>query len=186
VTSTERPSLTWPDVWPQEGPIRLRPYDENDLRLVAELAEDAYLPLIGTVPAQYSDDAGRAYLARQVDRLRDGVGFSFAVARRTDDLAVGGAGLWLDEHDRARASVGYAISPHHRRQGYATAALTALTRFAWTRPDLLELNLFVEPTNEASVSVAEASGFVRLALLPAHTEIGAERRDMWHYRSRRP
>jgi len=178
--------LTWPDPLPAAGAIRLRPYRESDLRLVAELATDPYLPLIGSIPAEYSDEAGRAFLARQHQRLEDEAGFSFAVARRTDDLAVGGAGLWLGGAVPGTASAGYAIAPPYRNAGYATAALVALTRFAWTRPELERIDLFVEPDIVASVAVAEHAGYVRLGLRPGHHEIGGRRRDMLHYRSARP
>ena len=179
-------ALAWPDPLPQEGAIRLRPYRESDLRLVAELSADPYLPLIGTIPAEYSDEAGRAYLARQAQRLLDGTGFSFAVARRTDDVAVGGAGLWLGGAGPGAASAGYAIAPPYRNAGYAGAALVALTRFAWTRPDLDRIELYVEPDNAASIAVAERAGYLRLGLLPAHQEIGGRRRDVLHYRASRP
>ena len=180
--------LAWPDPLPAEGAVRLRPYRESDLRLVAELAADPYLPLIGTIPAEYSDEAGRAYLERQHQRLHDEAGFSFAVARRIDDVAVGGAGLWLARAGAVpgTASAGYAIAPPYRNAGYATAALLALTRFAWTRPDLDRVDLYVEPDNAASIAVAEHAGYLRLGLLPGHDEIGGRRRDMLRYRAFRP
>lgn len=177
--------LTWPDPLPTDGAVRLRPYADTDLGLVAELAEDPYLPLIGTIPAEYSEAEGLAYLARQHQRLADGTGYSFAVARRVDDLAVGGAGLWLTD-DPATARAGYAISPRHRGSGYAMAALCALTRFAWTSPALRSIDLHIEPDNPASIAVAVSAGYVRRGRLAAHSAIGGRLRDMEHYQVRRP
>ena len=81
--------------WPAYGSVVLRPYRNDDLGLVAELSGDPYVPLIGTVPATFTEAEGLAYLRRQHERLSDGQGYSFAVADRITDEARGGAGLWL-------------------------------------------------------------------------------------------
>ena len=65
-------ALTWPDPLPEHGPVRLRPFGAGDLSLVAELAADPYVPLIGTVPATFTRGGRAAYLERQHQRLRDG------------------------------------------------------------------------------------------------------------------
>jgi ribosomal-protein-alanine N-acetyltransferase len=173
-------SLSWPDPLPACGPVLLRPFRDSDLGLVAELSGDPYLPLIGSIPAVYSDEAALAYLARQHQRLADGTGYSFAIADRSDDRALGGASLWPDEGGTL-ARLGYAVAPSARRRGVATAALTALTAFAWTLPRLSRLELYIEPVNTGSVRTAERCGYEREVLLPAHTEIGGEQRDMLRY-----
>jgi RimJ/RimL family protein N-acetyltransferase len=178
------PALTWPDPLPRHGPIGLRPFHRGDLQLVAELAADPYVPLIGTIPAPYSEAAGLAYLERQHQRLADGTGWSFAIAELATDRAVGGAGLWLRDDDPA--TVGYAVAASARGRGIARAALTALTEFAWTRQDLRTVELFIEPTNLASIAVAERCGYRRHELIAGHTEIGGIRRDMLRWEAIRP
>lgn len=177
-------ALTWPEPLPVWGPVRLRPFRDSDLPLVAELAADPYVPLIGTLPAVVTEESGLAYLHRQHQRLADGQGWSFAVARLADDRAVGGAGLW--PHPLGRATAGYLLAPWARGRGLATAALRALTDFAWTRPDVFRVELLIEPWNTASVRVAERAGFVREALLPQHLEIGGRGRDMLRFGIGRP
>jgi [ribosomal protein S5]-alanine N-acetyltransferase len=115
------PALTWPEPLPQWGPVKLRPFVEGDLDLVAELAADPYVPLIGSVPAVFSEAEGLAYLERQHQRLTDGTGWSFAIAELESDRAVGSAGLWRQEGRRARA--GYTVAPSARGRGYAKAGL---------------------------------------------------------------
>ena len=178
------PALTWPDPLPRYGPIVLRPFHRGDLDLVAEFAADPYVPLIGTIPTPYTPAEGLAYLDRQHQRLADGTGWSFAIAELATDRAVGGAGLWL--HDDASATGGYAVAASARGRGIATAALTALTTFAWTRPDLHRVELFIEPTNLASIAVAERCGYRRHELIAGHTEIGGIRRDMLRWSATRP
>jgi RimJ/RimL family protein N-acetyltransferase len=126
------PALTWPEPLPQFGAIRLRPFRSSDLQLVAELAADPCIPLIGTVPASFTEAEGLAYLERQQQRLADGTGWSFAIAELDTDRGVGGAALW--RHEGGPATAGYAVAPASRGRGYAKAALEALTGFAWTSP----------------------------------------------------
>lgn len=156
----------------------LRPWGEDDLPAVAELATDPYVPLIGTVPSPYTDAGGRAYVARQHQRLVDGTGWSFAVVERASGLAVGGTGLWL--HEDRPATAGYFLVPSARGRGLATAALRALTAFAGT-VGVAAVDLLVEPDNAPSRAVAARAGYREVALLPAHAEIGGRRRDVLRF-----
>lgn len=177
-------ALSWPKVWPAYGSVVLRPFTPLDLPLVAELASDPYVPLIGSVPAVFTEEGGLAYLERQHERLTAGTGWSFAIADRTDDRAVGGAGLW--PQGSGVATAGYSLAPSARGRGYATAALHALTVFAWAQLELDRVELFIEPDNSASLRVAERCGYRRLELRPAHTEIDGTRRDMVVFAVLRP
>ena len=179
-------ALTWPPAPLLSGSVALRPFRDLDLGLVAELAEDPYVPLIGTVPVPFTEAAGLAYLERQHQRLADGTGYSFCVADALTDSPLGTAGLWLRDRDQGRCSVGYSVSPRARGRGVATAALAGLTPFAWTHPDLHRIELYVEPANRASVAVAERCGYQREGLLRSLMVIGGQRRDMLLYAALRP
>ena len=176
-------TLRWPASWPAHGPVLLRPWREDDLPTVADLSTDPYVPLIGTVPSPFTDAEGRAYLRRQHARLAEGTGWSFAIALLDGDRAVGGAGLW--PHADGTATAGYSVAPADRGHGYATAALRALTAFAWSVGEAA-VELHIEPDNRASRAVAERVGYVELELPPAHREIGGRRRDLLRYRSAAP
>jgi RimJ/RimL family protein N-acetyltransferase len=146
--------------------------------MVRDLATDPYVPLIGSLPAHADDAEAVAWIDRQHARWTDGIGFSFAVADVTDDRALGTIGLHLQDLGEGRATAGYAVAPRARGHGVATAALTALTAFAWTVPGLHRVALHVEPWNAASLRTAERAGFHREGLLRSHTEIGGHRCDM--------
>jgi ribosomal-protein-alanine N-acetyltransferase len=171
--------LTWPEQWPTSGPVILRPWSEDDLATVADLATDPYVPMIGTVPSVFSPAEGLAYVARQHQRLAEGTGWSFAVALRTSDRAVGSAGLW--RHPGRSATAGYTVAPRSRGHGYAAAALEALTAFAWQVGETA-VELFVEPDNAASRVTALRAGYVEVELLPGHLQIGRRQRDVLRYR----
>lgn len=172
---------SWPLMPPAWGPVVLREFRAEDLHLPMELSADPYVPLIGTIPPDASPRQAREWITRQRGRLAEGRGFSFAVADARTDRAVGAIGLWLAGMVQGRAEVGYSIAPAERGRGLAAAALTAVTTFAWTIPELHRLELHIEPWNTASVRTAERAGYRREGLLASHQEIGGERRDMLLY-----
>jgi len=174
VLPTRLPVLT-------HGPVRLRAFRETDAGLVASVAEDPLIPLITTVPTAGGRDAASAYIARQHHRLESGAGYSFAIATATTDEAVGQIGLWMKDHDQGRANVGYWIGPRHRRRGYVTAALHAVSRWGLTLDGIARLEVYVEPWNQGSWRAAERVGYQREGLLRSWQAVGQERRDMYMY-----
>jgi len=164
-----------------DPPVVLRAFEATDAPLIASAATDPLIPVITTVPVSGSPDEVAAYLARQQDRLAEGVGYSFAIADAETDAAVGQIGLWTRDIRAGRASIGYWIAAQHRRRGYARAALRALSTWASSLPEVERLQLYVEPWNEASWRGAEACGFRREGLLRSWERVGDERRDMYSY-----
>lgn len=179
MTSTQLPS--WPTGPVAYGPVILREFSPADLLMVQELSTDPYVPLIGTLPPNASRQEAQDYIDRQRGRLAEGAGFSFAIAEADTDRAVGGIGLWLAALNHGRATAGYSVVPSARGRGVASAALTALTTFAWTIPALHRIELYIESWNAASVKTAERAGYEREGLLRNHQEIGGRRRDMLLY-----
>jgi RimJ/RimL family protein N-acetyltransferase len=161
--------------------VILREFSASDMPMVLELSTDPYVPLIGTLPANASEQEARAWINRQRQRLAEGIGYSFAIADASTDRCLGGIGLWLAGLTQGRATAGYFVAPSARRQGVATAALKALTAFAWTIPVLHRIELYIEPWNSGSVRAAEGAGFEREGLLRSHQESGGRRRDMLLY-----
>ncbi len=163
----------------EAGVLRLRGFTTGDVELIISASTDALIPLITTVPETSGEAEARAYIARQNGRLPSGVGHAFAIARTSDDLAVGYVGLTFAEH--GRASVGYWIGPDHRGHGHAALALGALGEWALADLSIPRLELYMEPWNEASIRTAEAAGFEREGLLRSWQVVGDARRDMWMY-----
>lgn len=67
----------------------LRPWQLDDLPLVREASSDDYIPLITTVPAVYSQEAGEAFVRRQWERASTGSGFPFVIVRIEDGRPLG-------------------------------------------------------------------------------------------------
>jgi [ribosomal protein S5]-alanine N-acetyltransferase len=126
------------------------------------------------------------WIERQNERSTTGTGHSFCVADAVDDRALGAAGLTLSAPAQGRASAGYAVAPSERGRGVAAQALTALTTFAWTVPELHRVELYIEPWDRPSTRVAERAGYVREGLLRSHQVIGGQRVDMEIWAALRP
>jgi len=92
--------------------------------------------------------------------LRHGVrdwGFHLMV-RRDDGLVVGEIGfVGPPRHDAV--TIGYAVVPFARRQGYATEAIAALARWAVGQPGVAEVRAQTLPDNEGSIRALLNAGF---------------------------
>lgn len=163
------------------GQVVLRDFEDRDVPLVQEVAADPLVPLITTVPTSGDEEDALAFVERQRGRLAEGAGYSFAIADAVTDEAVGQIGLWTRDLAEGRATVGYWVAERHRRRGYLTAALRALTGWALTLDEVHRIQLFVEPWNEGSWRAAEACGYEREGLLRSWQQVGDRRRDMHVY-----
>ncbi len=159
-------------------PVLLRPFAVSDLAMVRQASTDPFIPSITSVPRTYTDDAGRAFIERQHARATQGDGYSFVIAEETDPTSgVGSIGLWLQEIESGRASIGYWVVAGARGRGLAAHALRAVVEFAFGELAIPRLHLFVEPWNTASARTAEAGGFGREATLRGWERIDDEQRD---------
>lgn len=163
------------------GAFVLRPWRLTDLPLVREASADPYIPQLTSVPAVYSDEAGERFVQRQWQRAREGAGYPFVIADRSDDRPLGVMSLRMKDAAEGRASLGYWLVPSARGRGAVTAALRAVTAWAFGELAIPRLELYVEPWNTASADAAERAGFQREGLLRSWQRIGGERRDMTMY-----
>ena len=161
-----------------DPPVVLRPYALRDLDMVREAAADPDIVSISSVPRDDAEMTGRAFIERQHARAAEGDGYSFVIAREDDPGAgVGSIGLWLQEIESGRASIGYWVLASARRRGLAAHALRAVVAFGLGQLAIPRLHLFVEPWNVASSRTAAAAGFRREATLRGWERIGGEQHD---------
>lgn len=168
------------------GNYLLRPFEFDDIPSVRQAAADPYIPLITTVPVHGTEDEYRQFIERQHQRVTEGSGYSFAIAQKRTNLAVGQIGFWLRNAMDGRASIGYWVSPLHRREGIARQALLAMSEWGLNYPGIDRLELYVEPWNEGSWRTAESCGYMREGLLRSWERVGDTRKDMYMYSRMRP
>lgn len=162
------------------GSVVLREISDDDVPLALELSGDPYMPELPT------RGQAREWIHRQRARYAEGVALCFVIADQGSGTAVGVTVLVLEHLSAGRASIGYSVAARYRGRGFATNAVNALTALAWTIPALHRVELYIEPSNTASIHVADVAGYHREGLLRSHQEIDGSRRDMLLYATIRP
>ncbi len=137
--------------------------------------------LITSVPSDYTEVEGLAFIKRQQGRLASREGYAFVIANRADDRAIGAIGVWIRNIDLGRAALGYWLGSSARGRGTAAAALLAVSDWALENLEIVRLELFVEEWNIASWRTAEKAGFIREGLLRKWELIGGEWKDLYVY-----
>lgn len=139
--------------------VRVRPWrSPDDLACIAAAATDPDIPAGTTVPLVADAAAGRAFLARQQDRLINGEGISQAVVDVHTDEAVGL--MYLDRRPQPWiAGLGYWLVPAARGRHLATPAIRLVTDWALRELEVLRVEAWVAPDNVASQRALLRSGF---------------------------
>lgn len=168
--------LAYPEPDLTDGAVHLRRWAPDDLPCVKQAAEDTRITESTTVPAVYTEEAGRAFLAHQLRRLEDGEGLSLAIADAGTDQALGL--LWLAVRPQPDvAGIGYWIAPAARGRGVARRAVQLATRWALHTAGATRVEAWVEPDNNASQRLLKAAGFVREGVLRSFLDFGSRRAD---------
>jgi RimJ/RimL family protein N-acetyltransferase len=170
-----------------DGTLVLRNFSDGDAGFIEEVSDDPLITLIDPVLAQSkvqaTSDGGQ--MQALIDLARShyvaGVRYYFAIADAETDHAIGHIGLGLKDLQAGRASIGYWIAERKRGQGAAGHALRMLSAWAFTPPGIDRLELYVEPSNEASWHTAERAGYQREGLLRRWWPAEDERRDVYLY-----
>lgn len=161
--------------------VVLRAWADGDVDVVVRAGTDPHITGTTSVTPHGTKGDALAFVVRQRGRLRDGFGYSFAIADTSTGEAVGMIGLWVRDLPDGRASIGYWVDPARRGRGYATDALTTLSEWALGHEEVHRLQLAVEPWNEGSWRAAQACGFAREGLMRSWQVARGERRDMYLY-----
>jgi RimJ/RimL family protein N-acetyltransferase len=162
-----------------DGDLALRPWRPQDVPAIVAACQDPEIPKWTLVPSPYSEDDARLWLAAQSAARRGGRRVELAIVDPEDRL-LGSIAIARSIDGRA-GEVGYWIAREARRRGVATRAVQLLAEWAFSELGLARIELLAEPGNHASQRVAEAAGFKRVRLLPAHREQKGRMRDFYLY-----
>jgi ribosomal-protein-alanine N-acetyltransferase len=146
--------------------VTLRTPQLTDFEEWAALRETSREFLTPWEPIWPDDDLTRGAFRRRVKRyaedLRADQGYAFLIARYSDGALVGGLTLANIRRGVAQAgSVGYWMGRPFVRQGYMTAAVRAVTSFAFSNLRLHRLEAACIPSNAGSIRLLEKTGFMR-------------------------
>ena len=160
-------ALTYPDPDLGSSLVRLRRWTYDDLPCVEEASTDPDIPRGTTVPAEYTDEAGRAWIERQWSRQTDGHGLSLAIEERSSGLAVGLVFLGLRQPE-GQCEIGYWLVPSARGRGLGTDAVGLASRWVLNQAGIHRLYGHVVPDNPASLAVMAKCGFTREGVLRSY------------------
>ena len=172
--------LTYPKPPLRDDIVCLRPWSKTDLACVEAAGSDPYIPETTTVPAEFTEAEGLAWIERQHNRLTNGEGISLAVADARSNDAIGAAVLMLGFR-AGTMSIGYWLVPAARGQGLASRVVAMLASWALTRTGAARVEALVEPDNTASVRILETAGFKREGLLRSYLTLADRRADVLVY-----
>jgi RimJ/RimL family protein N-acetyltransferase len=169
------------DVQPNLAGARalLRPWLPTDAEWVCAACQDPDIQRWTTVPSPYRLADAVEYVTSVAPQAWADGGAVFAVADvRTGELAgaIGAHGM----HSQV-AHVGYWTAPATRGRGVTSDALRTLTEWFLTERGAARVELVVEPSNGASIRVAEAAGFVREGVLRQRLELRGRQADVVMY-----
>jgi ribosomal-protein-alanine N-acetyltransferase len=174
VTSLPHPSPL------DDGVVGVRSWRDTDLACVEQASLDPRIPQGTTVPAQYTPEAGLAYIARQHARFTTGQGVALVIAEQCTDHAVGHINLMLRPQEGV-AGIGYWIVPAARRRGIASRAISLLSDWGLGAGGLARIEAWVEPDNVGSQRVLEMNGYQLEGRLRSFLVLGDRRADVLVY-----
>jgi [ribosomal protein S5]-alanine N-acetyltransferase len=73
--------MDYPDPPLSDAVVRLRPWTTGDLECVREASTDPAIVSGTTVPPEFSEESGVAFIERQLSRATTGEGLSLAIVR---------------------------------------------------------------------------------------------------------
>jgi ribosomal-protein-alanine N-acetyltransferase len=133
-------------------------------------------------PTWGADELSRAAFRRRIRRyqreIRSDLAYPFLVFRKHDNVLIGGCTLTNVRRGVTQsAALGYWIGSRYARQGYMTAALTAIRPFVFELLGLHRLEAACIPENEASRKLLLKIGFHEEGLARRYLQINGQWRD---------
>jgi RimJ/RimL family protein N-acetyltransferase len=141
----------------------LRRFQTSDLANVAELLADP-LVMKSSLKGPLSKEEAKEYL---YDRIighyqKWGIG-PWGIFLKEDGGFLGMAGLLMQEIEgHQQVEIAYRLFPRFWKKGYAVEAALAIRDWGFERLEVSHLISIIEPSNEASIRVAEKLGMVKV------------------------
>jgi RimJ/RimL family protein N-acetyltransferase len=151
------PPIVPPDPW-HVGDLTLRLPSEADDNAIVAACQDADIRRFTRVPAPYTYEDARAFVALAHAGADDGTALHLVVVERSAGTVLAAVGLMIDWRDGG-GEVGYWATPQARGHGVVTTAAGALCRYGFEQLGLPRLWLQAAASNAASNAVARRLGF---------------------------
>ncbi len=162
--------------------IYLRPLEMRDFEAWADLRARSRAFLTPWEPAWPDDDLTRPAFRRRLrhnqQEIANDEAYHFLIFRDGDHVLAGGLSLGQLKRGVVQAAIlGYWIGEPHARKGLMSAALRAVTGYAFTTLRLHRIEASCLPHNEASKKLLERMGFTREGYARAYLRINGVWQD---------
>lgn len=131
------------------GVVALDPMGEDDLPRIVAGASDPEVQRWLPLPAPYTEETARRFLADQAAAAASGRGLTFAVRRAGRPELCGSVTVTFDGR-RGEGEIGYWLTPDARGEGLAARGVRVLARWAIPTFELERVEMLVQPGNVAS------------------------------------
>lgn len=162
--------------------VLLRTPQMSDYPAWAELRATSRDFLTPWEPLWAADELSRSSFRRRVRHylrdLREDMGYALFIFSAATDSLVGGVTLCNVRRGVTQAcTLGYWIGAPYARQGYMTAAVSAIIPFVFDSLELHRLEAACLPANTASIKLLERMGFMREGLARRYLKINGVWQD---------
>lgn len=139
--------------------VRLRPFDEADIPLIAGACSHPSTQRWIPLPNPYTTETAREF-AFTIAPQNLSTGFGLDRAIEVDGEFAGVIGLGRTRWPARTTEAGYWLGPWARGRGIAARALTALTDWVLDTHDIGRVEVIVATGNAASLATARKAGFI--------------------------
>jgi RimJ/RimL family protein N-acetyltransferase len=157
-------NLTAPSPPLADDAIRLEPLDERFVPDFERLIVDPEVVRNTRVPSDPPNGFAARWVGRYVEGWQDGSCAGFAILSE-DGAFLGFAAVVALDLPSRQGEIGYVVAREARGRGVAQRALRLVTDWALGGLALGRVELHIDPTNAASIRVAERCGYVREGVL---------------------
>jgi len=155
----------------------LRDLEEADWRAVHSYASDSEV-------VRYMDwgpnteDHTKKFIQRAIagQREQPRQNYELAIVLKDNGQIIGGCSIHVSDPNNREGWIGYCLSRHSWRQGYATETAKALLKFGFEQLNLHRIFALCDPENRASAHVLEKVGMQQ----EGHFRERKLRKGKWH------
>ena len=153
-------ALPFPEPPLTDGVVVLRPWRPEDAAVKAAWGDDPVIVRWTGVPANYTEEAARAYAVRTEEARKAGRSLTLAITDAVTTVVVGSCDIRRpDPEDPALGEIGYLLSEGSRGAGLATRAMGLLTSWSLSELGMERVQALVHPDNPRSAGVLDRLGF---------------------------
>jgi RimJ/RimL family protein N-acetyltransferase len=162
--------------------LLLRDLKEADWQAVHEYASDPEIVrYMDWGPNTAEETKGFIQRALAGQKERPHRNYSLAIVLKAGDKLIGSCGICVSNPENKEGWIGYCLSRHFWRKGYATETATALVDFGFDKLKLHRVFATCGPENMASAHVLEKVGMKREGRLREHKWAKGRWRDSLLY-----